>query len=316
MIILFKKRNFSELLSDTFNFFKLEGKHFFKNYFIVNGIFLLLLIALSYLLFQVYFDAVKAAFSPGANPDYFANELMNNIGFIVTGGIFFGILMLFVTFLNFAYPVIYLKLYEKNNGTAFETKEIVQELKSKFGKIFLFFLLSLVTILPLIIILFFILILLSFVLIGIPLLFITFPLLFSLMSLSLYHYLNHNEGFFSAIGKAFSQVFKHFWLVLGSTIIMYIIVQAVMTVISMVPYFIGMISIFSSVEENNMNNPQEAFSAIGILMTIVFIITILANYIFHNLLMINQGMIYYSIREKIEHKSSFSDIDSIGNNFE
>ena len=136
------------------------------------------------------------------------------------------------------------------------------------------------------------------------------------MSLSLYQYLNTNEGFYSAIGKAFSYVFKQFWMVLGSTIIMYIIVQAVMTIISMIPYFIGMISIFSTVNENDINSPQETFSAIGILMTIIFIITILANYIFHNLLMINQGMIYYSIREKIEHKSSFSDIDSIGNNFE
>ena len=136
------------------------------------------------------------------------------------------------------------------------------------------------------------------------------------MSLSLFEYINNDKGFFSAIRQAFVYIFKEFWIIVGSTIIMYIIIQTVMTIISMIPYFIGMISIFSSVEENNMNNPQEAFSAIGILMTIVFIITILANYIFHNLLMINQGMIYYSIREEMEHKSSYSDIDSIGNHFE
>lgn len=314
MITLFKKRNFSDMLGDTFSFFKLEGKHFFKNYFIVNGIFLLLLIALSYFLFQVYFEALTSEIYSGNTNYSFADELLNeNLPLIVGSAIFFGILMLFITLLNFAYPVIYLKLYEKNNGNNFQISAIVNELKSKIWKMFLFFLLSLVVILPVIIALFSILILLSFVLIGIPLLVISFPLLFSLMSLSLFEYINNDKGFFSAIRQAFVYIFKEFWIIVGSTIIMYIIIQTVMTIISMIPYFIGMISIFSTIE--NAGN-EEAFSAMGILMIVVFIISVTANYILHNLLMINQGMIYYSIREKIEHKSSFTDIDSIGNNFE
>lgn len=318
MITLFKKRTFSDMLSDSFNFFKLEGKHFFKNYFIVNGIFLLLLIALSYFLFKVYFEAMSSNLTSSGNSNYnFAEELFdNNLPLIVGGGIFFGILMLFITLINFAYPVIYLKLYDKNNGNTFQIKDIVNELKSKFGKIFLFFLISLFTVFPLIVILLSILVLLSFVLIGIPLLLITFPLLFSLMSLSLYEYLNNDQGFFQAIGKAIQYIFKQFWPILGSTIIIYAIIQTIMTILSMIPYFIGMISIFSTINENGLDNEQEAFSALGILMTVIFIISILANYIFHNLLMINQGMIYYSIRENIEHKSSYSDIDSIGNHFD
>ncbi len=316
MITLFKKRTFSDLLSDSFNFFKLEGKHFFKNYFIVNGIFLLLLIVLSYFLFQVYFEALTSGMASNGNSGYnFAEKLFNNnFGLIVGGAIFFGVLMLFITLLNFAYPVIYLKLYEKNNGNNFQISDIVKELKSKIGKMFLFFLISLVTVLPLIVILFLVLILLSFVLIGIPLLIISFPLLFSLMSLSLYEYINNDKGFFSAIRKAFEYIFKEFWPIVGSTLIMYVIIQTVMTIISMIPYFIGMISIFSTIEENP--NSQETFSALGILMIVIFIISILSNYILHNLLMINQGMIYYSIREKIEHKTSFTDIDSIGTHFE
>lgn len=314
MITLFKKRNFSDMLGDTFSFFKLEGKHFFKNYFIVNGIFLLLLITLSYFLFQVYFEALTSGKYSGNTNYSFADELLNeNLPLIVASAIFFGILMLFITLLNFAYPVIYLKLYEKNNGNSFQISEIVKELKSKIWKMFLFFLLSLVIILPVIVVLFSILILLSFVLIGIPLLIISFPLLFSLMSLSLFEYINNDKGFFSAIRQAFVYIFKEFWIIVGSTIIMYVIIQTVMTIISMIPYFIGMISIFSTIE--NADN-QEAFSAMGILMIVVFIISVTANYILHNLLMINQGMIYYSVREKIEHKSSFTDIDSIGNNFE
>lgn len=304
------------MLSDSLNFFKQDGKHFFKNYFILNGIFLMLLIVLSYFLFKVYFEAITSGTTPGGNPDYnFASTLFNdNFAVIATGGVLFFVLMLFITLLNFAYPVLYLKLYEKNKGSNFQTKELVAELKLNFLKILGFYLLSLVIILPIIMVLVAILVLLSMILIGIPLLLITIPLLFSLMSLSLYEHLNSNEGFFASIGKAFKYIFKQFWAILGSTIIFYLLIQVILTIVSMIPYIIGMISIFSDVE--NSNNSANTFSALGILMTVVFAISILANYILHNLLMINQGMIYYNSREMIENNSSFSEIDSIGNHFE
>lgn len=38
-----KKRDFGELVSDTFNFFKVYGKNFFVNYLILNGSLLVLL---------------------------------------------------------------------------------------------------------------------------------------------------------------------------------------------------------------------------------------------------------------------------------
>ena len=48
MFQLYKKRDFSELVGDTFGFFKLEGKNYFKNYFIINGSLLLLLVVIIY----------------------------------------------------------------------------------------------------------------------------------------------------------------------------------------------------------------------------------------------------------------------------
>lgn len=317
MTTLFKKRNFSDMLGDSFNFFKQDGKHFFKNYFILNGIFLMLLIALSYFLFKVYFEALTSGMNPGGDQNLlFAESLFNNnFATIAIGAVLFIILMLFITLLNFAYPVLYLKLYEKNNGSNFQIDEMFSELKSKFWKILGFYLLSLVTIFPLVIILLAILVMLSIILIGIPLLIITIPLLFSLMSLSLYEHLNSDEGFFPAIRKAFGYIFKQFWPIVGSTIIIYMLIQVILTIISLIPYIIGMISIFSNAEDISTNG-ADAFSTIGIVMTIVFAISILANYILHNLLMINQGMIYYNSREIIENKSSFNEIDSIGNHFE
>lgn len=315
-MILFKKRNFSEMLSDSFTFFKQDGKHFFKNYFILNGVFLMLLIALSYFLFQVYFESLTSGttLQGDQNPLLAETLFSDNAATIAVGAIIFIILMLFITLINFAYPVIYLKLYEKNNGPNFQIREMITELRSKIGKLLRFYLLSLVTIFPVVALVLGVLVLLSIFIIGIPLLMITIPVLFSLMGLTLYEYLNSDAGFFASILKALDYIFKQFWTILGSTIIIYMLIQVILTIISLIPYIIGMISIFSIEEENTPDT--NALSALGILMTVVFAVSILANYILHNLLMINQGMIYYSSREIIEKKSSLNEIDSIGNNFE
>jgi len=45
---LYKSRDFSAFFQDTFAFLKQNGKHYFKHYFIVNGIFLMILMVLGY----------------------------------------------------------------------------------------------------------------------------------------------------------------------------------------------------------------------------------------------------------------------------
>lgn len=314
MIPLFKKRTFSDFLSDSFSFFKQEGKHFLKNYFVINGIFLMILIVLFYFMFKVYFEALTSNLN-SVNPsfNFIEDYFLSNIGLVIGAIASFFFLIIFLTLLNFAFPIAYLKLYEKNKGVKFSTSEIIAEMKSKIGKILLFFLLSFLIIIPLVFILMAVLVMLSFILIGIPLLIISIPTLSSLMILSLYEYLNSNKGFFGSIQIAIGYLKKQFWPIVGSTMIMYMIVQVVLSLISMIPYIIGLISLFSDIENQNEGN---ALASLGILMSFVFVISILANYILNNLLIVNQGMIYYSSREYLENNSSLSDIESIGNNFE
>ncbi|MFC6097763.1 hypothetical protein ACFPVY_13990 [Flavobacterium qiangtangense] len=317
MIALFKKRRFNDYLNDTFDFFKKDGKHFFGAYFTINGVFLLLLTVFIYFISKVYFEVIFSEINNNGNSSYNYAEtfLSENFALIIFGGFFFVLLTLLFTLINFAFPVIYLSEYEKNNGANFSSKEIFKRLKAKAGRLFLFFILSLFIIAPILMIIFAILILLCFIIIGIPLLMIAIPLLFSLMSLTLYHYLNNEDGFFSSIGKAFGYIFNQFWPIVGSTMIMYMIIQVTLTILSMIPYVIAMVIIFTSANTSGSSD-TEALSSLGITMTILFVFTTILNYVFNNLLMINQGMMYYSRREHIENKSSFYEIDSIGNHFE
>ena len=43
---LYKSRGFGEYFQDTFAFLKQNGKHLFKHFFIINGIFLLILMVI------------------------------------------------------------------------------------------------------------------------------------------------------------------------------------------------------------------------------------------------------------------------------
>ena len=65
MFQVFKKRDFSQLVGDTFSFFKLEGKNYFKNYFIINGGLLLILVVALYFLIKFFFEGTFAAAQTG-----------------------------------------------------------------------------------------------------------------------------------------------------------------------------------------------------------------------------------------------------------
>ena len=317
MITLFKKRNFNDYLNDTFSFFKKDGKHFLKNYFVINGIFLLLLVVFIYFLSKIYFEAIFSTFentTTGYNPiDKLFNE---NLGLFITSLVGFILLSLFLSLLNFAYPIVYLDLYDKNSGSSFDTRDIINGLKNKTGKILLFFIISLFVIIPAVVILFIVLLFLSFIIIGIPLIIIALPAISSLITLAFFDYLNTENGYFTSLGNAISYLKKQFWPIVGVTMLMYMIIQIILTIFSMIPYVIAMVLLFSSIEGGSTAPTQDAFSTFGILMTILFVIAILANYILNNLLIVNQGLIYYSRREHDENNSTFGEIDTIGTNFE
>src|SRR6478736_5390095 len=106
MFQLFKKRNFSELVGDTFTFFKIQGKHYYRNYFIINGGFLLVLLVLVYLMMNIFFDGaisnLNGAFGSKANG--FESYINDNLPFIIGLGIFTAIVIIFLSILSYSFP--------------------------------------------------------------------------------------------------------------------------------------------------------------------------------------------------------------------
>lgn len=314
MFQLFKKRNFSELIGDTFTFFKINGKHYFRNYFIINGGFLLVLLVLIYFLMKVFFEGMSANFGGEMNTmnNDFDAYINDNLGLFIGLGIFTGISILFLTLLSYAFPVAYLNLMEKNSN--FSTDEIIAVIKSKVGKIVIFFIASMFIIIPIMAILIVLAFALAFIIIGIPLLLILLPALMCWYSLSFYDYISTDKGYFDSLGSGFNLMKQKFWPTVGSTAVMYLIMQIIVGFVSMIPYLIGIFSMFTSLDPENASGGfgGEQFSFLMLMFGITMILSILMNFIFQNFILINQGLIYYSMREEKENNTPESEIDLIG----
>lgn len=313
MFQLFKKRNFSDYISDTFSFFKYNGKHFFTQYFTINGVFLLILTALVYFVFKIYFEVIFSSLGVGnSNSSYVLDYFNNNIGLIIGVGVFFVLLLIFVSLLNFAFPAIYFNLYEKNKGNSFSTKDTITYFKENAWKITRFFLLLMLMSIPVGALLVGVFFLLIIIIIGIPFVLILMPALVSWLNISFFHYMNTNDGFFRSFGNGFRYIKQGFWPIVGSTMVIYIIIQVIMTIISMIPYVIGVASLFSNLDQNGQSD--SGMGTFGILMTVVMVLSILLSYIMNNILLVNSGIVYYSMRETNENNNSKTEIDLIGSN--
>lgn len=316
MFELLKKRGLSEYISDTFTFFKIFGKHFFRNYIIINGGFLLILCVLMYFLFKVYFEVLFSV-SGAPSGSYFLEYFNNNFGIFIGSIILFGVLIVILSLLNIAYPILYLQLIEEKGGNDFTTSEIIVLLKQNTGRLLKFFIGSVFILFPIMIISFVILFLLCFILIGIPLIMIAMPAFIAWGHLSLYTYLTEKTGFFESLKKGFSLLKQEFWAITGTTFIMLMLIQIVQGFITMIPYMIGMILFFTSANASQFNVSQpDGLSTLGIFITVVFLFAIILSYLFNNLIIVNQGIIYYSLREENENLTSVSQIDLIGTNNE
>jgi hypothetical protein len=309
MFILFKKRDFSSYISDTFAFFKTFGKHFFKNYFIINGGFLLILCVLLYFIIKVYFEVIFSA-SGAPQGSYFQQYFDDNLGLFIGSLSILGILIIVLSLLNVAFPIVYLKLLSEKKDGNFTTADIILALKQNTGKLLKFFLGSIFVIMPILVIVLGLVLALCLILIGFPLLMIVAPACMAWLHLSLYTYLTEETSFFQALKDGFSLLKQQFWPIIGATFVIYTLIQVIQSFLTMIPYFIGIASFLTSSTAPGWNT--ETGSSLSIFISIFFIFAILLSYFFNNLVIVNQGIIYYSLREENENLTTISEIDLIG----
>ena len=317
MFELYKKRDLSENFSDTATFFKTFGKHYFKNYFVINGIFLMVLVVLIYFISKVYMELIISSAAMKYNPNSMMDYFNNNIPLVIGSFTITFLLIVILSMLNISFPVIYLKLLEKNGENNFSIQEIKRDLIANIGKMIVFLLGSLFIILPLAMVVFSLLFLLCFILIGIPLMFIVGSAFLSWITLSYYEFLHKKLGYLKALSNGFRMIKQQFWTIVSTTFLMMMLVQIIQGFITVIPYIISMIWMFTSTQNLQEANLQtDTFSTMGIIIAVIMVFSTVISYIFNNFILVNQGLIYYSLQEEKENNSTKSLIDQIGADIE
>ncbi len=297
---LYKKRDFSAYIGDTMQFFKQFWKNYFQNYVVINGVLLLVVMSLYYLMFK---DLFSNMYDPNALKTWmtYNNNAVSSVLLIM---VFMVIAIIFSIFTT-AFPMVYFKLLNTTGRDTFTASEMLNGIKTYAGRMILFGIISFFVLVPIVFIFFALGIALSFLIIGIPILFLGLPTFLIWSMQSLYVYLEEETGYFQALSKGWKITFQKYWHLVGSTIAVYFCITILAGIFSMIPAFMMLGSIITSggaPKPPTMTPVMMAFYLIGMIVT----------FIGYNLIYVQQGLIYYSAQENAEHHQAYSDIDNIG----
>ncbi len=312
----YKKRDFGTIISDTFLFFKENGKNYFKNYFLLNGLLLILLLVIVSLGYREIFSQVFNSNTEGSGY-FFQQYFQNNTGVLISvaGIVFF--LLLLISVINYSFPVFYMKRLSETGNKNIKADDILADMKTNWKRLVVLFLGLFFVVSPLALIVVGISYLLILILIGLIILLFVGPTIFNIVNFLLYDFLHTKKGFFESLSYALRSQFSYshqrekspYWKYWGSTLIMYIILQVVTSVFTMIPMILLLTSSFTA--ENKTGELPESFA---IIMLVVYTIALMVSLIFSNLIYINAGLLYYDSRTDLHRDQNILEIDSIGAN--
>lgn len=315
----YKKRDFGTVIGDSFNFFKLYGKNYFKNYLLINGLLLILMVVVVVFGYRELFQAVLGSNLSGQSTyleTYFNDNMGLLLGVSTVTMILFSVLMI----INYLFPVFYVKRIASGQKTI-STDEIMSDFKTNIKKIGKLCLGMIFIVGPLSILLIGFTYALILVIIGIFLLLFVFPTLYNVVTFLMYDYFNSQRGFFESLSYSIRSQFSYangrekspYWKYWGSTIIISIILYIISTIFTMIPMLLMYSSLLTS--PSNSSLEQDPFSgSMGIFIFVIYGISMLVSLILSNLLYVSVGFLYYDSRTDLHQEVKFAEIESIGIN--
>ncbi|WP_260394263.1 hypothetical protein [Elizabethkingia anophelis] len=311
MMQFYKKRDFGALVSDTLNFFKLYGKNYFKNYLTLNGGIIILLVVVIVIGFGDFF---KQAFGSNTNGEayLFQDYFQQNQGLLIGASVLSIILIILLSLISYSFPVLYMKRLAETGNSKVTMNEMIEDMKKNLKKFFIFFIGSIFILIPLFIFAFIISSFLMIILIGFLLILACIPVMVNIINFTLFNMYNTNDGFFASIGKALRMQFsKSFWKYIGSTFIIYLLINVVTSIFAFIPmmFLYGYIITTVSTTPDAIGSDSSFFM---ILMAIVYAVSIACTIVLNNLIYVNAGFMYYDSRTDLHRNVTFSEIDTIG----
>lgn len=315
----YKKRDFGTFISDSFTFFKLYGKNYFKNYILLNGLLLILMVTVFIFGYRELFLQLFGS-NMGGESYYFQQYFEENLGMLFVVGILVFLLFVALMIINYLYPVFYLKRIVQGE-TKIRTDEILSDFKNNAKRIGILCLGMIFIVTPLALIAIGIAYALILIFIGILIMLLVYPTLFNVTTFLMYDYFNSNRGFFESLSYAMRAQFSYpngrerspYWKYWGATIIIFIIMYVITTIFTFVPtmFFYG--SILTSAPDGNFEeNPLSG--TFGVMIFVIYGISMLVSFLLSNMMYINAGLMYYDSRTDLHQKAELAEIETIGIN--
>mgnify|MGYP006875175634 FL=1 len=318
MMQFYQKRDFGQFISDTFAFFKEHGKNYFKNYLLINGILLILMVIIFVFGYRELFSQMMGSNTSGQNY-YFEAYFQENSAMLILVSTIVFVLFLAVTMVSYSYPILYLKRLTETGNKNIKADDILSDLKNNIGRFLILFLGLFFIVTPLAMIVFGLTVVLMFILIGFFLLILLGPALMNVVNFLMFDYFNTKKGFFESLSYAVRAQFSYkngrekspFWKYWGSTIVMYFIIQTITSIFTMIPMmfiFGGMMTIPQTGELQQ--NPFEG--SMGIFIYILYGVSLVFSFLMINVIFVNSGLQYYDSRTDLHRNVDLSEIDTIG----
>jgi hypothetical protein len=299
---LLKSRKFSDIFNDTFNLLKENGKHFFKNYFILNGLPLLFFLILIYFFTTTFYGL--GTYKQGNTIDVFLSYMDDNVVLFTILGILSFIIVIIFGIIQYGFVPVYLILYKKNNGSDFDAKDMFNMIfKEKLGKIITYFFASFLVL---------ILILIPFAIIAFASIFTIFGIFFVFAFVavwfnnSLLEYLNSDRGIFNSFSYGYRLIMVRFWDYVGAIGLFFLMVTFISLGISM---FTSILSVTLTTNAAS-NSEQSLFMTIAMIVSFILAKTI--NIFIQTVVQLAQGIVYFSAKEESENIVTKTEIDKIG----
>ena len=315
----YQKRDFGSLISDTFTFFKENGKNYFKNYILINGLLLILLVVLVVIGYRELFSQLLGSNTQGQNYFFEAYFQENKwMLILVTMAVF--IIFLAVSMISYTYPILYMKRLSETGNKNITTDEILSDLKNNLGRFFKLLIGLLFIVTPIAFVLIGFTYLLILILIGLFLLVLVLPTIMNVVNFLMYDYFHTKKSFFKSLSYALRAQFSYpngrekapFWKYWGSTIVIYLVIQTITSIFTVIPMVIMIATTFTIPQENGDLQQNPFNGSMGVFFLLIYAVSLLLSFLMMNILYVCAGFQYYDSRTDLHRNVDLSEIDTIG----
>ncbi|NPA46648.1 MAG: hypothetical protein GXO24_05465 [Chlorobi bacterium] len=300
-MILYKQRNFSEILNDTFAFIRENGKHFFTLYLQSAGIPLVILIPFFYYYYQLTANTLlDKTRGLGLMISYYYDkypELLILILIVVA--------VVFIAFLviNNTFVPAYMYYYQER-GTNFTVRDIFVFIKEHWLRILIFGIIGTIVIIPLGIVAGLLSFILLITIVGVILPLITLSLWYGLWYMD---YMLDNRDIFQSFSEAWRLLTTKFWSYFGAFAVLFVVAYIIQQGLSLGFNLLFMMKYMQSVKEGVENSLSSHLYAAAMVFIQYFI-----GVFFQLVLAISIAIIYFSAREERYQIGGREEIEQIG----